>query len=555
MIRIEVVSIVTALLLWSCASQIGPSGGEVDKIPPKVESTYPTDKTVNFSDNYVLIEFDEYVDKRSVQEAIFISPAIDGKIEYDWSGRELEIIFEDSLRKNITYSITIGTDVIDLNNRNNMASSYSFTFSTGEEIDVGQVEGNVFAKNALGTLVFAYALSDTIPNPATQKPDYLSQVGVKGEFLLRGMGTGRYRLFAVKDEFRDLLYNATDDMFGVPEKDIELSREDSIVTGLNFMLSIEDTTAPSISNITNTDRNHILVEFTEAIDSTKLSPQNFFVYDSTESKSYPVVLIYKDNNKSQNYFACISDSLNVDNENYIVAQGIFDKKGNQLVYESFSFVASDKVDTLAPSVKSVSTEYTGGIIDFMDPYFDVRFDDGVIITDDEKAFTLLDGDSLVVSISVAEIDAANKRIRFNQNPRPNREFEFIVDYGFTEDAAGNSKDTTFNSKLSTISELEFSAVSGIVESDSTGLVKLVLENLTDNKTRYRSQPRADKSFSFERVKPGNYLLIAFIDRNNNSQLDLGTIDPFQYSEKFVYYPDTLKLNARWPVGDVQVDIK
>ena len=60
------------ILIIKCANQLPPSGGEVDKIPPKIEEVYPADGTVNFKDNYFELNFSEYVDKRSVRDAILL---------------------------------------------------------------------------------------------------------------------------------------------------------------------------------------------------------------------------------------------------------------------------------------------------------------------------------------------------------------------------------------------------------------------------------------------------------------------------------------------------
>jgi hypothetical protein len=553
MILKQIILLLVIVFIAGCASQIGPSGGEVDKVPPEIINTYPADRTINFSDNYLAVEFSEYVDKRSVQEAIFISPSIDGKIEYDWSGTELEIEFEDSLRKNITYSITIGTDVIDLNNRNNMASSFSFTFATGPEIDNGQVQGKVYDKAALGTLIFAYVISDTIPNPSTQKPDYLSQVGTMGDYWLQGMANGLYRIFAINDNFRDFLYNPTDDMYGTAFKDVQLSDEDSLITGIDFLLSIEDTTAPAISEVTNTDRSHILVEFTEAIDSARLSADNFYIYDSTSQKRTTISMVYKDGQKSTNYFICFDDSLNEENENYLSVENIFDKVGNKLLNESVPFAVSDKVDTLAPSVKSITTEYPQSIIDFEDPYLEIHFNDGVKVLEESSAFIVLDEDSIKQNIVVETIDNARKRLSLKDSPKPNQEYQLIVDYKNIFDAVGNSQDTTYVNRFKTISELEFSAASGIVGIDSSNNIVLELTDLAKPLSKYTTTAQSDNTFKFSRVKPGLYILRAFVDSNNDNQLTTGNIDPFKFSEQFKYYPDTLKLNARWPVGDVQLN--
>ncbi len=71
------------ILIYSCANQLPPSGGPVDKEPPLILNLYPENGTINFENDYFEFSFSEYVDKRSFQDAFFISPKIDSKFEYD----------------------------------------------------------------------------------------------------------------------------------------------------------------------------------------------------------------------------------------------------------------------------------------------------------------------------------------------------------------------------------------------------------------------------------------------------------------------------------------
>ena len=121
--------------LISCANQLPPGGGEVDSIPPEIISSYPENGTTNFNNDYIEFEFSEYVDKRSFKDALFISPAIDEQLEISWSGTSVEIGFPNGLKDSLTYVVTIGTDVVDVNNKNRMLNSYSFSFATGDKID------------------------------------------------------------------------------------------------------------------------------------------------------------------------------------------------------------------------------------------------------------------------------------------------------------------------------------------------------------------------------------------------------------------------------------
>ncbi|MBK9099421.1 MAG: Ig-like domain-containing protein [bacterium] len=226
------------ILIIRCANQLPPSGGEVDKIPPEIAEVYPADGTVNFKDNYFEINFSEYVDKRSVRDAIFISPFIEGTFEYSWSGTSLEVTFPGDLKKDVTYTITIGTDVVDLNNKNRMAQSFTFSFSTGEKIDRRIISGRVYGKENEGIFIYAYKVDESNDSLLKRKPDYVSQTGVNGNFSLQGLGSGNYRIFAVNDQFRDYLYQQDQDKIGIPFNDIYLSETDSLYTGLYFCFSM-----------------------------------------------------------------------------------------------------------------------------------------------------------------------------------------------------------------------------------------------------------------------------------------------------------------------------
>jgi hypothetical protein len=166
-----------------CANQLPPSGGDVDKIPPKIIEVYPPDGTINYQEQYFELDFSEYVDKRSVRDAIFISPFIEGTFTYSWSGTSLEVTFPEKLKEDVTYTITIGTDAVDLNNKNRMAQTFTFSFSTGIKL-TKELFRKVYGKEKEE---FSFMLTDGRKSDSllNRKPDYVSQTGVDGNFSLK----------------------------------------------------------------------------------------------------------------------------------------------------------------------------------------------------------------------------------------------------------------------------------------------------------------------------------------------------------------------------------
>ena len=204
---VQIVTFVLAVCMLSgCANQQLPEGGPIDRTTPVIVSTYPDSSSLlNFKNHNIRLVFDRYVNERSVEDAIFISPPLGG-LEFDWSGKELDIIFSDTLRPNTTYVINIGTDVEDLI-KNKMEHAYSFAFSTGKEIDRGAIEGRVYPRNnrdeISGIMIFAYRLDNGDPdtlNPIIDKPDFITQTGKTGDFFLHHITFGSYRVYAIRDE-------------------------------------------------------------------------------------------------------------------------------------------------------------------------------------------------------------------------------------------------------------------------------------------------------------------------------------------------------------------
>jgi len=547
-----IVLIGASIILFQCANQLPPPGGPVDKVPPEVLEVYPSNGTINFNDDHFEIFFSEYIEKLSIMDALFISPEIKN-IGYDWSGTSVEITFDDTLKENTTYSVSIGSGIQDLNNKNNLAKAINFAFSTGAKLDVGQIVGRVYDKDPNGVMVFAYMKTDTFANPIVEKPKNISQVGENGEFRYLGLANGTYRVFAVKEENKNRIYNVGEDMYGAPFQEITLTDTDSLFEGLNFRLTKEDTLAPYITSVTMTDRNHILIEYSENIDSSKVTNDNFFVVDSTNQKVIFTKHFFETNQTKHEYFVTVEDSLNEEGNHFIVAENIFDKYGNEMVYDAFDFVVSTTPDTIAPSFKKIETGFEQNKLDYKDPTFILNFNDG-ITSNSFKEVVAMKYKENYYSFDIFKIDDASYQIKILNKLKPSKKIELSIDNSKLVDAAGNMLDTIYTVEIETISGREFSGVSGRVEiSEENENIVVVLVGIDKGGNTYFTPGEPDQTYQFERVLPGNYLIWCFIDSDKDGKFNFGSVEPFDFSEKFYSYPDTLTLKARWPVGDVIIN--
>jgi len=299
-------------LFCSCANQLPPSGGEDDKIPPKIISIFPQPNTVNFKNDRLVFRFDEYVDRRSFEESFFIFPKPGGDIEFDWSGKEVEVKFSKPLKKNITYVVTISNEFKDVRGANRLESQVSFAFSTGNRIDVGKISGKVHADNYERIKILAFHLGGKSAeqlNPSGNSPDYITQVLGDGGFKFTNLSEGGYRLFAIKDEDRNNLFDKEADKIAVLADDIFLAKDSSEISNANFLLKkleaektgnefLKKLKADSVnfiySNITGNDVNipldYKLFFYFRNNDLSKADiVNNFSVKDSSGNKSYRLV--------------------------------------------------------------------------------------------------------------------------------------------------------------------------------------------------------------------------------------------------------------------------
>lgn len=537
------------LCIPRCANQLPPTGGEPDKIPPEIVEVYPIDGTTKFSDDYFEIEFSEYVDKRSVTDAIFISPFIEGALEYSWSGPSLEVTFPEKLKEDVTYTITIGTDVVDLNNKNRMAQAFTFSFSTGDKIDRKIISGKVFGKEKEGIFIYAYKIDAGTDTLLKRKPDYVSQTGVDGNFRLQGLGGGDYRVFAVNDNFKDYLFQQDQDKIGVPQQDIFLGENDSLFADLRFLLFDADTSKPRLISAIMTDKNHLLVGCSKEVEQTSIVAANFFLFDSTENKNCPIEYAFKGKTKPEEFILMLNQEINPTNEVYLFADRLVDLLGNKIKNDFTKVVVSDRVDT--NSIKINSTEpAANGLVDYDNPSLKIFFDEAFNKNFKVTAIALSDTFNNPISFDIDYYDDATLEIKPAEDLKPDKNYLLKIQLGQFADINGNKTDSLFILKFKTISGLDFTGVSGnIINLDYTKSPILVLENTETAELKYEQKPEADK-FEFSRIEPGKYLLWCYLDKNGDGKYNYGWPEPIEFSESFSFYPDTLNLRPRWEITDL-----
>ncbi len=551
----KIVYFIVIILFTGCANQLPPGGGDVDKIPPEVTEVFPPDGTINYNENYFEIEFSEYVDKRSFKDALFISPFVEGQLEYDWTGTTVTIEFAEGLKKNTTYTITVGSDVIDRNNSNRMLSSFTFSFSTGNQIDKNSIGGRVFSSDREGILIFAYKLGEGADTLLNRKPDYVSQTGSDGTFQLNGLASSNYRIFAVKDEYRDLIYNMDQDWIGIPDTDVQLIGNDTSFSGLHFKMFKADTTAPRMIKAIMTDDRHILLSLSDDVDKSVLRSQNFYLVDSTINKTFGITFVYKRVNNNSELVLVTNSAPSIDNVIYLFAENLSDTLGNTTYNDYISLTVSDKPDTSYPKLISTLPQKNANSVDFKNAQFTFYFDDAFLKDNIQRNITFTDTLGKGVPFNIDYEDDAAVIIKPLTKLKSDKDYIIKLNLAAFKDVEGNFRDSLYEFRFKTISGLDFTGVDGkMLDINLEDNPVLVLENTKDKKLIYTKKLN-DEKFSFNRIVAGKYILWCFLDKDNDLEYDYGWPQPIKFSERFYVYSDTLKLKPRWVITDVIFQFK
>ena len=271
-IAIEIISLISLIILVSCAKVVSPPGGPEDKTGPEVLSTSPSGNSVGVPPgNTISIQFSESIDKKSIEDAIFISPRIVGDVKYKWQRHTLSIILPDSFADSTTYIINIGANVADMRN-NKMENTFSFAFSTGPLIDRGKISGLVVkdGKPSSGTMVALYdfEIPRNSDNFDTLYPPYVTQSGKTGEYALEFLPDGKYFVMAFTDKNKNQLFNFPREAFGLPDRIAAVSAGSS--PRMDFNMIEQDTGLISIVSTTLTGDRLIKIRLSRKIDQSLL---------------------------------------------------------------------------------------------------------------------------------------------------------------------------------------------------------------------------------------------------------------------------------------------
>lgn len=181
----------------------------MDSIPPRVLGSVPADGATGVQSQEIQIRLDEYVTLDRASEQVLVSPPGLSQPIVKAVGKKVSVTLNDSLQPNTTYTIYFG-DAIRDNNEKNAVKDYTLSFSTGDKIDSLWLSGRAWfaetLKPAAGVIVGIHPA--TAEDSVVSKQPFLriARTDSTGQFAIRHIGEGTYRVYALSDSNRNYTY-------------------------------------------------------------------------------------------------------------------------------------------------------------------------------------------------------------------------------------------------------------------------------------------------------------------------------------------------------------
>lgn len=555
--RVLITLILIYLFAFGCANIQSPPGGAGDTTAPSVEYTYPVDRTINFQDDEMTIGFNEYMNRSKVIENLHISP--DVKMSFDWSSTDLHISFLEPLRPNTTYAVNLGTEFTDYHN-NQPKQGYSIIFSTGNKLDSGSIIGYLSAPDTKGKYMYLYKKKDgEYPNMATTKPDYYVNTGSSGIFQFVALTPGEYRVIAVDDRFQNGIYDDQVDSYGTALNDVILTEDKLLVGGVNIFLGGKtDEVGPKLLNASSQYAGIANVLFDENLDYNTLVAENFSL--TSNGENVPVMAMGI-NRLTTSEVILIFDKNTAGKDLKLTVKSIADSTGNSIQeasnYTNFTVDSTYNMDEFTISTTNLNDSTQKNI----SPKFNILSQSSVF----KLKFNKIPDVSTLENAAYLESNGNKTNVKLLSNNlldyffvsdsilTENAEYTLVFNTSDITDLWGNrlTKDTIYRTKFKTSFEPKSSLIGGTVElvSDCGGDIIVTAKNISD-KSEYTTA-LTDGKWKFDKVTPGSYIFEIYCDANKNGKFDFGSINPFEYREKYSKSTEH-KIAENWEYNDIKL---
>ncbi|PWJ55239.1 Ig-like domain-containing protein [Dyadobacter jejuensis] len=531
-LRTVFIAVISLLIFGRCAQVVAPTGGKKDSLAPILLQSYPPNRTINFKDNRVELLFDEYVIVDNLNQKLVITPEADNPYSYKLNGETVILNFKKEFEDSTTYTLNFGDGIKDYAEKN-PAKNLKLVFSTGPKLDSGRVYGKVkdvkTNQPILDVLVGLYLPTDTL-NPAKTKPYYFSRTDSSGIFSIENVQVKAYRLIAIEDKNRNMLYNAKDERIGFLKENI-IGDADS--TNYNLTMAISDNTPIRIQRTLPKVNNYTVV-FNKGIEKARVSFEtpdslphiretNQIKFFNIEPHSDTVVVNLQ-----------VTDSLGTDStfQQKIAFQ---QQRGKTPQKEPFTMATEPQNN------KPLANEFS----------YSLKFN---------KPIAFLDADSIrlytdsVTYIPLTDLKQTwndyHNELKIEGNTKAIDSLKWQIPLGAVISVEQDTLPLT-HLKHPVLDPEDYATLSGtVLNADST--TSVIIE-LLDEKYQVVKQT-FQYPYHFIHIPEGKYYLRLTLDSNRNQKWDSGNLEKGLQPETVIFLPEKLHLKSNFEISGIDITV-
>ena len=517
------------LTTWQCANMQQPTGGPIDSIAPTIIKEFPPNLTKNFKEEKIVIEFDEFVKLNNYQQQMSISPDMDEFPRMRTRKKTLEIILPDSIAENTTYMINFGEGLVDYNESNPL-KEYSYIFSTGDQIDSLEISGRVIDAYNNTHDSTSKVLLIPISQDSTfgkKKANIFTTVDSAGNFKLKYLSENTYRIYALREQNNNRIYDAADELLGFIPDSIHLTKDTS---GIILKTSKHIPEKLRVLNRTLDPSGRITI----VLNKTLENPIIKIVDPATE-----------DPNKIID-FSSKKDSITLHLEKH--------------EYDSIKFHIFDGTELLDSTLirRSGSDEYDRSFLIFeklrsgkVDRIKHLELFSTVLINQIDKSKFKLTEDSIPRTNFQLVKDSINaKKFIIRYNWKPKLTYKLTIEKGaFLGPFSIENKPYEFSFTLddnNPYGDLELNLQ--VPDTTKNYIVQFIAEtgDFVHNEVRIQQ----NTTISYKKYYEGKYRLRVIYDSNNNGKWDTGNLKTKTQPESVWYFPKNFIIRPNWEQQEV-----
>lgn len=509
---------------FRCANIQQPMGGPKDSIPPVLLNELPQNLKTNFSERKIVLTFDEFIKLNNASREISISPEMDRLPLFKVKRKQLEIELPDSLSENTTYVMNFGKAIAD-NNEGNPLLNYTYVFSTGDKIDSLSISGRVINARTnepepLVSVILLPTSQDSLFGK--RKANIFATTDSSGNFKLNYLREDSYRIYALKEQNNDRIYNSPEEWIGFLPDSIRLQSD---TTNIILWTSKENPEKFRILDRKIEPNGKIVMQFNKSLDEPMVRITDPDSLDATK-----VVLFNQKRDSASIWLADLSfDSLKM---TVFSADSLLDStlirrpRGDRY---NRNIIVTNNLDRNTVNRTRHLSLFTSVPVSLLDRSKITLTEDSVRITN----YQLL-RDS---------VDSRNLLIRYNW--RPNKNYELNL-----EESALIGHFEEKNLRILTRFTLDendryghLSLKFDLPDSSSQFIIELIDEKNTE--IYHETLISSPQKIEYKNYLEGKYRVRIIYDSNKNGVWDPGDLKNKIQPEKIWYYDKVFNIRPNW----------